>query len=71
MSTAAFPVFVIWSFCVAVVPTVTFPKATLAGLADSVSTAATPEPVSGTLRGELPALLVIETLPEADPAVVG
>jgi hypothetical protein len=52
-------------------PTVTLPKAKLAGLAESVSIATTPVPVSGTLKGELPALLVIETLPEADPAAVG
>jgi len=71
MLTGAFPVFVSWSFCVAVVPTVTLPKATLAGLAESVSIAATPVPVSGVLKGEFPALLMIAMLPDAAPVVVG
>jgi len=53
------------------VPTVTLPKATLAGLAESVSIAATPVPVSGVLKGEFPALLMIAMLPDAAPVVVG
>jgi len=53
------------------VPTVTLPKTRLAGLAESVRIAGTPVPVSGMLKGELLALLLIEMLPEAAPAAVG
>jgi len=53
------------------VSTVTLPKTKLAGLAERVRIAATPVPVSGMLKGELPALLLIEKLPEATPVAAG
>ena len=52
-------------------PTVTLPKTRLAGLEESAKIDATPVPVSGMFKGELPALLLIEMLPEAAPVVVG
>jgi hypothetical protein len=71
MLTGAFPVFVTWSFCVAVSLSVTLPNDRLAGLAERVKIAATPVPLRGMLKGELPALLLIEMLPVATPVVVG
>ena len=50
-------------------PTVTFPKLRLLGVAPSRSV--TPVPESETTAGELVAVLATETLPEALPATVG
>jgi hypothetical protein len=51
------------------VPVVTFPKAALVGLEEICGCVAVP--LSAIVRGEPVALLVIETLPLALPAVVG
>src|SRR2546427_5446850 len=52
-------------------PTFTLPKLRLVGLAPSRNVAATPVPLRARVRGEPGALLVMETLPLALPAVVG
>src|SRR5260370_885178 len=52
-------------------PTFTLPKLRLVGLAPSRNVAATPVPLSAIVRGEPGALLVIEAVPLALPAVVG
>jgi hypothetical protein len=54
-----------------VVPTVSLPKATLAGLIVSCGCEAVPVPDKPITSGEPGALLVIETLPVALPAAVG
>jgi hypothetical protein len=66
-----FPVFVMVTFCAAVVPMLTLPKLKLAGVAVSVELAATPVPERATVAGELGALLTIERLPLKLPAVSG
>ena len=66
------PVFVMVTFCVGEeVPVVTLPKLRLVGLMPSVRVAAIPVPERAADVGEVGALLVIETLPEARPAEVG
>jgi len=66
-----FPVFVIVTSCEPLLPTVTFPKFTLAGFNESCDCVCTPFPLSGMASGEPGALLVMETLPLAAPAAVG
>jgi len=68
---AAFPGFVSVTVCDPVVPTETLPKATLAGLIVSCGCEAVPDPDKEITSGEPGALLTIETLPVALPAVVG
>jgi len=51
------------------VPTLTFPKLRLVGVA--LSRSVTPVPESETRAGELVAVLTTETLPEALPVTVG
>jgi hypothetical protein len=53
------------------VPAFTFPKLRLAGLAETVTDAATPVPLSVTPAGEFGALLVMLTLPAKFPAEAG
>jgi hypothetical protein len=68
----AFPVLLTEIACVPLIPTMTLPKFTLAGLALSCATgAATPEPLSVTEVGLFDALLTNEICPEALPVVVG
>ena len=67
--TLAVPPFVRVIVCGALLPTATFPKATLAGLA--LSCACTPVPLSAIAIGEPGALLVIETLPLELPVEAG
>jgi hypothetical protein len=55
--------------CVPLLPTSTFPKLKVDGLAESA--AVMPLPVREATVGELCALLLIETLPDALPAAVG
>src|SRR5260370_22073325 len=55
--------------CAPVLPTSTFPKLKLDGLGESA--ASMPLPASEATVGELYALLLIETLPDALPAAVG
>jgi hypothetical protein len=55
--------------CVPLLPTRTFPKLKLDGLGESA--ASMPLPASEATVGELYALLLIETLPDALPAAVG
>jgi hypothetical protein len=50
-------------------PTEIFPKLTLKGFAESVP--CSPVPLSAIIVGELEALLISETLPEALPTAVG
>ena len=61
--------FVRVKFCDFVCPSTTLPKAKLAGV--MLNPGCTPVPVTGTVNGELLALLVTVTLPDALPAVVG
>lgn len=65
----AVPPLVIVTGVVFVFPSVTFPKATEVGFAEIC--ACKPVPLSGIVAGEPGALLVMEMLPEAVPAVVG
>jgi len=67
----AFPEFVRVTVWVDVLPTLTFPKAMLAGLIVSWGCEAVPVPLRETTRGEPGALLVMETPPVALPAEVG
>ena len=57
---------IVWEF---VDPTATLPKFALEGV--RLIAGAMPAPVTGTLKGELLALLVTVTLPDTLPAVVG
>ena len=69
---AAVPVFESITVCVAEVFTVRLPKLTAVGVTLIAGVdAATPVPVRLITAGELPALLMIEMLPDAAPAVVG
>jgi hypothetical protein len=69
---AAVPVFETFTVWVAEVFTVRLPKLSAAGVTLIAGVeVATPVPVRLTTAGELPALLVIEMLPEAAPAAVG
>ena len=52
-------------------PAFTLPKFKLAGLAESVTVEATPEPVKAIVAGELGASLAMLIVPERLPAVVG
>ena len=52
-------------------PTVTFPKLRLVGVAVRDEVCATPLPESDTAAGELVAVLTTETQPEALPVTVG
>ncbi len=63
------PVLVRVTFSLALLPTVTFPRFRLAGVA--LSSSVTPVPESKTVAGEFVAVLTTETLPEALPATVG
>jgi hypothetical protein len=65
------PAFVSVTVCVPLLPTETLPNATLAGLIVSWGCVAVPEPDKAMESGEPGALLTIEMLPEALPAVVG
>jgi hypothetical protein len=67
----AVPAFVSVTVCVPLLPTETLPKATLAGLIVSCGCVAVPAPFKAIESGELGALLTIEMLPVALPAVVG
>ena len=71
ISTSEFPVLVMTTLCVTELPVATFPKLRLDELKESVFVAAAPVPLSGKLAGEFGALLTMETLPDADPAVAG
>jgi hypothetical protein len=69
--TFEFPLFVSVTVCDVLVPSVTFPKLTVVGLAPSNFVAATPVPLSGIVNGELDPLLVREMDPLTLPAEVG
>ena len=71
MVTLPVPVLLTATGSVLLVPTATVPKFRVLGLALSWPTAATPLPASGTLFGELEALLTKEALPLAVVVVVG
>ena len=66
-----FPVLAIVTVLEPVLPTVIPVKLTLVGLAERVTEAAVPVPLSGTALGELGVLLVRTTLPDKLPAAVG
>jgi hypothetical protein len=66
-----FPLFEIVTLFELELPTPTEAKLTLAGLPEIVTLPATPDPLKLTVVGELGALLVMLTVPESDPAVVG
>ena len=65
----AFPVFVRLTGCVALCPTVTFPKLTEAGVI--ARPGCIPDPLSEIARGEFEASLTIERLPDTIAADVG
>lgn len=70
--TLTFPVLVTATDCVPLLPTVTFPKATVDGLALNCATGAgAPVPLNARLVGESDALLTNETLPLIDPVAEG
>jgi hypothetical protein len=69
--TFEFPLFVSVAPNELLLPTFTFPKLRLVGLAASKNVAATPVPVKGMAKGELGALLSSETEPVALPEVLG
>jgi hypothetical protein len=71
IATLALPVFVTVMLFVAVLPTVTLPKLTLAGFTDKLEVAATPVPLSANAAVAVVALLTIDTLPVAAPALFG
>jgi len=71
MVTVEFPLLVSVTGNPLLPPTFTLPKLRLVGLAPSRNVAATPVPLRARVRGEPGALLVMETLPLALPAVVG
>jgi hypothetical protein len=67
--TVALPPFVRLKLCELLVPVVTFPKAAVVGVAANCG--CVPVPLKAIVVGELGALLTIEMLPLALPAVVG
>jgi len=69
--TFTFPLFVKVTLLELELPALTLPKATLFGLADSVTDAATPTPLKATVAGEPGAELDIVTVPPRLPALVG
>jgi hypothetical protein len=69
--TFALPVFVTDTVCVEFVPVLTFPKLREVALSDRVWVATTPVPVNVTTLGETAALLIMEMLPLAEPALAG
>jgi hypothetical protein len=69
--TLALPPFVSVTVLTLELPALMLPKLKLVGLAESVTVAATPVPLTATVVGELGALLAIPTLPVILPAVVG
>ena len=71
MVTFALPLFVRVTLFALGVPALTFPKLRLEGVAEMVTEAATPVPLSETVVGEFGALLAIVTLPVRLPAVAG
>jgi hypothetical protein len=71
MVTVEFPLFVRVTVWELELPALMLPKLSVAGLADSVTVAATPVPVSAMVLGELGALLVTVTVPAALPEVLG
>lgn len=66
-----FPEFVRVTFCGALLPTATFPNATVAGLIVSCGCACVLFPLNAIVSGDPGALLDIDTLPVTTPAVVG
>jgi hypothetical protein len=66
-----FPVLVMVTLFELVLPAVMLPKLRLVGLADIVTDAAAPVPLTATVVGELDALLAIVIVPLRLPAVVG
>jgi len=71
MVTLEFPVFVSVTFCELVLPTVTFPKLKLVGVALKTSVAVAPVPLSGMVVGEVGALLDRLIVPLALPLALG
>lgn len=71
METLEFPALVSATPRVLLLPIATFPKFKLEALTFKSDVAATPDPVTATLAGELVALLMIETAPETLPIAVG
>lgn len=69
--TLALPVFVTDTVWVVLVPVFTLPKLREVVFTDSTWVAVTPVPVSATTLGDPAALLTIEMLPLAEPAVEG
>ena len=68
---AALPVFVNVTICEALLPTLTLPNDTDAGLMESCAWVAVPEPFRAIFSGDPGALLVTETFPLALPDAVG
>src|SRR2546426_12324971 len=71
MLTLELPVLVRVTLCVMLLPTDTFPKLRLVGLAENCSVAARPVPLRGLAVGEPGALLTSETLPDTLPTPAG
>jgi hypothetical protein len=71
IETLEFPLLVIVTLCVALVPVVRLPKLNEAGDAESWRTVATPVPLSESTSGEFVVLLISVMLPEKVPAEAG
>lgn len=71
MFSAALPVLVRVTFCVALAPTATLLKASAGGLMDICACVAVPVPVNPICSGDPGAFVVIETVPVGLPAEVG
>ena len=71
IATFELPVFVIVTLREAVLPTLTFPKLTLAGFTARLNPAATPAPLKAMAEGGLEASLTRDKLPVEGPADLG
>ena len=71
IATLELPVFVIVTLREAVLPTLTFPKLTLAGFTARLNPAATPVPLKTMAEGGLEASLMRDKLPVEGPADLG
>jgi hypothetical protein len=71
METVEFPALLSATLSVLLLPIATFPKFKLEELTFKSDVAATPDPLTATVAGELVALLMTETVPETLPVAVG
>jgi hypothetical protein len=71
METVEFPALLSATLSVLLLPIATFPKIKLEELTFKSDVAATPDPLTATVPGELVALLMTETVPETLPVTAG